>query len=82
MISQVKKCGDILKKLSNRKIVDDQYVSNISFQDLLYEIVKSFENISEKEISLNTDKAKKKIPIKRTPKSSINLLLKKSKVLL
>ena len=66
LISQVKKCGEILKKLSNRKIVDDQYFSNISFQDLLFEIVKSFEKISEKKISLNTDKAKKKIPIKRT----------------
>ena len=67
LLSQVKKCGEILKKISRREIVDDEYVSNIKLQDLLFEITKSFEDITQKEIYLNVDKAKKPIPIKRSP---------------
>ena len=48
LIQQSKKCGDILKNISQNKIVDDEYVLNISLQDLLFEISKSFEEISKK----------------------------------
>ena len=66
LIEQTKRCGIILKKLSQREIVDDKYVSNIFFQDLLFEISKSFEKISDKEIILDMKKSQKKIPIKRS----------------
>ena len=67
LLDQAKKCGEILKKISQQKIVTDEYVSKISLQDLLFEITKSFEDISEKKINLNTDKSIKKIPLLRTP---------------
>ena len=66
LLDQVKRCGQILKKLSQRKIVDDEYVSNVSMQDLLFEIYKSFEEISNKKIVLNINKSSKKIPIQRS----------------
>jgi len=67
ILSEVKRCGDILKKLSKREIVDDIYVSNVTLEDLLFEIKNSFEEISEKSIELYFDKKNKKIPIKRSP---------------
>tara|TARA_Y100001970_G_scaffold269589_1_gene362300 strand:- start:712 stop:1989 length:1278 start_codon:yes stop_codon:yes gene_type:complete len=66
LLDQVKRCGDILKKLSQRKIVDDEYVSNISMQDLLFEIYKSFDETSNKKIVLNINKSSRKIPIRRS----------------
>ena len=67
LLAQAKKCGDILKKISQNKIVDDDYVTNITMQDLLFEIARSFEEISDKKINLNLSKSIKKIPIKRSP---------------
>ena len=67
ILSEVKRCGDILKKLSRREIVDDIYVSNIALEDLLFEIKNSFEEVSEKNIELYFDKKNKKTPIKRSP---------------
>ena len=67
LLEQAKKCGDILKKISQNKIVDDDYVTKVSLQDLLYEISKSFEKITKKKINLNISKSNKKIPIKRSP---------------
>ena len=66
LLEQAKKCGEILKNISQNKIVDDDYVMNISLQDLLYEISKSFEQISKKKINLDMTKSNKKIPIKRS----------------
>ena len=67
ILSEVKRCGDILKKLSKREIVDDIYVSNVALEDLLFEIKNSFEEISKKSIQLYFDKKNKKTPIKRSP---------------
>ena len=66
ILDQAKKCGDILKKLSRRGIKDDDILANISLQDLIFEIAKSFEEISDKKILLNLDK-RRQIPIKRSP---------------
>ena len=59
ILEQAKKCGEILKKISQNQIVDDEYVKNITLQDLLFEITKSFENITEKNLNLNLENAKK-----------------------
>ena len=67
ILSEVKRCGDILKKLSRREIVDDIYVSNVALEDLLFEIKNSFEEISEKKIELYFDKKNERTPIKRSP---------------
>ncbi len=66
ILEQAKKCGKILKKISQNQIVDDEYVKNITLQDLLFEITKSFENITEKNLNLNFENAKKRILIKRS----------------
>ena len=67
ILEQAKKCGAILKKISQNKMGDDAYVKNTTLQDLLYEITKSFEEITKKKIFLNCDNAKKKISIVRSP---------------
>ena len=66
LLNQARKCGEILKKLSKREIIRDDYMTYSSIQDLLNEISKSFEENSQKKIILNFDKAKKKIPIIRS----------------
>ena len=66
ILEQSKKCGEILKKISQSKLEEDDYITNISMQDLLNEIVRSFETITEKNINLNLIKTNKKIPIKRS----------------
>ena len=67
ILTEVKRCGNILKKLSKREIVDDIYVSNISLEDLLFEIKNSFEENSKKNIELYLNKKNIKTPIKRSP---------------
>ena len=67
ILTEVKRCGNILKKLSKREIVDDIYVSNISLEDLLFEIKNSFEESSKKNIELYLNKKNKKTPIRRSP---------------
>ena len=67
ILTEVKRCGNILKKLSKREIVDDIYVSNIALEDLLFEIKNSFEESSKKNIELYLNKKNKKTPIKRSP---------------
>ena len=67
ILEQAKKCGEILKNISQNKIVDDEYVKNITLQDLLFEITRSFEEITEKKLNLNFTNAKDRIPLKRSP---------------
>ena len=67
ILSEVKRCGNILKKLSKREIVDDVYISNIALEDLLFEIKNSFEESSKKNIELYLNKKNNKTPIKRSP---------------
>jgi len=67
LLEQAKKCGVILKKISQNKIIDDEYITNITLQDLLFEITKSFEEITDKKIKLDTSQTVKKIHIKRSP---------------
>ncbi len=66
ILTQVKRCGEILRKLSKREIVDDDYVSNIALEDLLFEIKNSFQEISNKNINLSLGRTDKKTPIKRS----------------
>ncbi len=67
LISQTKRCSEILKKISRKQIEEDQFISNIKIEDLLEEIIDSFKETSTKEISLISDKDKNKINIERTP---------------
>ena len=67
LISQTKRCSEILKNISQKKIINDEFLSSMSFEDLLEEIIKSFKESSEKKIQLNIDKDTNKIDIKRNP---------------
>jgi len=67
LISQTKRCSEILRKISQKQIIKDEFLSAMSFEDLLEEIIKSFKESSEKKIELNTEKDVNKIEIKRNP---------------
>ena len=67
LISQTKRCSEILKKISQKQIIKDEFLSAMSFEDLLDEIIKSFRVSSDKKIKLNTNKDVNKIDIKRNP---------------
>jgi two-component system sensor histidine kinase RegB len=67
LISQSKRCSDILKKISKKEISDDQFINLIKVESLLEEIIISFEEISDKKITLLENGDKNKINIKRSP---------------
>ena len=67
LISQTKRCRDILKKISKKQIEEDIFLSSIKFEDLLEEIINSFKETSSKEINFVVDKDQNKIAIQRTP---------------
>jgi len=67
LISQSKRCSDILKKISKKEISDDQFINLIKAESLLEEIIISFEETSDKKITLLENEDKNKINIKRSP---------------
>lgn len=67
LISQTKRCGDILKKISQKQIIEDKFMSAIKLEDLLEEILRSFMESSNKTIKLNSEKDINKINVKRSP---------------
>ena len=73
LITEVKKCGGILKKLSQREIVSDEYVKNVTMYNLLYEIIESFKEISKKDIILNKNNLTESIPTKRSAEITYGL---------
>ncbi len=67
LISQSKRCSDILKQISKKQMKEDIFLSSIKFEDLLDEIIISFKETSSKKIVLQVDNDKNKIVIQRTP---------------
>ena len=67
LISQAKRCSDILKQISKKEISDDQFINLIKVEDLLEEIIISFEETSDKKITLFEKEDKNKISIRRSP---------------
>ena len=67
LISQTKRCGDILKQISQKQIVEDKFMSAVKLEDLLVEILRSFLETSEKEIKLKSINDINKINVKRSP---------------
>ena len=66
LLSQTKRCSDILRNLSKNQLNDDSFLSNIKIEDLLNEIVRSYTEISEKKLSFFTEKNKINPQIDRT----------------
>ncbi len=67
LISQTKRCSEILKKISKKQIEEDIFLSSIKLEDLLEEIIDSFKETSSKKIDLILDEDNNKINIERTP---------------
>ena len=66
LLSQTKRCSDILKDLSKDQLQEDNFLSDIKIEELLSEIVRSFTEISEKKLSLLVEKNKLNPRIDRT----------------
>ena len=73
LLSQTKRCSEILKQISKKEIVEDKFFSSIKFENLLNEIVESFEQTSDKVISLSSDNDRNKCNIKRSPETIYGL---------
>ncbi len=66
LLSQTKRCSDILKNLAKDQIKEDNFLTNIKIDELLFAILGSFKEISEKKILLLTKKNKYNPQIART----------------
>ncbi len=67
LISQTKRCGEILKKISKKQIKDDEFFSKTRLEDLLSELISSFRETSSKHINLEAEDDKNKISFQRSP---------------
>ena len=66
LLSQTKRCSDILKNFSKDQLKEDNFLSNITIEELLNEIIRSYTEISDKKILLLTEKNKLNPQIERT----------------
>ena len=66
LLTQTKRCSDILKDLSQDQLKEDNFLSNIKIEDLLNEILRSFMEISEKKLTFIVDKNELNPKIERT----------------
>jgi len=66
LLSQTKRCSEILKNLSKDQTKDENFLKDVKIEDLLNEIVRSFSEISEKKILLISEKNKINPQIERT----------------
>ena len=66
LLSQTKRCSDILQNLSKDQFKEDSFLSDIRIEELLNEIVRSYAEISEKKLSLLVEKNKLNPQIDRT----------------
>ncbi len=67
LISQSKRCSEILKRISKKQIEEDRFFSSVKLEDLLEEIINSFRETSSKEINLISNDDNNKIDIQRSP---------------
>ena len=67
LISQSKRCGEILKKISKKQIIEDDFLNIVKIDYLLDEIINNFKETSSKNISLKIEKKTTIINIARTP---------------
>ena len=56
LVSQTKRCSEILKNISKDQLNEDKFLTDITIGDLLSDIARSFSEISEKKILLLTEK--------------------------
>ncbi len=64
LVSQSKRCKEILSKLSLNPKINDEFLNiNLNLSDYINEIVRSFQEISEKKFNINLDNFSNKISI-------------------
>jgi len=62
LVSQSKRCREILKKLSLNPSIEDEFLNmSLTLKDYIYEIVTSYEEISKKEFKIDLKKYKNPI---------------------
>ena len=62
LISQSIRCSEILKKLSLNPKINDEFINaNLNFEDYINEIVRSYQEISQKQFSINLKQFNNKI---------------------
>ena len=66
LLTQTKRCGEILKKLSQDNLKKDNFFSDMKLNELLNEIVRSFREISKKKLLIIENKNEINPRIKRT----------------
>ena len=66
LLSQTKRCSDILRNLSKDQLKEDSFLSNVKIEELLNEIVRSYTEISGKKLSLLVENNKFNPQIERT----------------
>ena len=67
LISQTKRCGEILKQISKKQISEDVFLSKTSLESLLSEVIDSFQETSSKKIELVASEDENKVNFKRSP---------------
>tara|TARA_B100000029_G_C17364785_1_gene883862 strand:+ start:35 stop:925 length:891 start_codon:yes stop_codon:yes gene_type:complete len=67
LISQANRCRKILQKLTLKPNVEDKFLeTQISFNDYIYLIVKSYEEISSKNFNINSEKFSNRVIISKS----------------
>jgi len=66
LLTQAKRCGDILKKLSQDTLAADSFLDDIKLDELLNGIVRSYREISNKKLSVIVEKNEINPRIERT----------------
>ena len=68
LVSQSTRCREILKKLSLNPNVEDEFIdSDVTLNDYVYEIVRSFQEISEKKFIINSEQFKNSVKSYKSP---------------
>ena len=67
LVSQTKRCSEILRQISRKEIIEDKFFSSSIIESLLNEIIENFQISSEKIITLFNSEDNNKIEIKRSP---------------
>ncbi len=67
LISQTKRCGEILKQISKKQIIEDKFLNKTNLENLLEEIIETFKETSGKNILLITKDDKNKFYVDRSP---------------
>ena len=68
LAGQSNRCSEILKKLTLNPIIEDKFIdSNLTLKDYVYEIARSFQEISDKKFIINLDNFKNPITKHKSP---------------